>query len=49
MVCVMLGAASYYFNKDAQKLVLAPVERMLERVKIIAKNPMALCSDEDMD
>ena len=26
MVCFMLGAASYYFNKDAQRLVLAPIE-----------------------
>jgi len=49
MVCVMLGLASYYFNKDAQRMVLAPIERMMEKVNIIAKNPMALCSDEDLD
>jgi hypothetical protein len=46
MVCVMLGASSYYFNKDATNLVLTPIERMLERIKIIAKDPMTLCSDE---
>ena len=41
--------ASYYFNKDAQKLVLTPVERMMERVNVIAKNPMALCNEEELE
>jgi len=43
MVCVMLAASSYYFNKDASNMVLAPIERMIERIKIIAKDPMVLC------
>ena len=47
-VCVLLGASSYYFNKDARELVLAPVDRMMERVNMIAKNPMALCNEDEL-
>jgi hypothetical protein len=34
------------FTSDANNLVLAPIERMLEKVKLIAKNPLAAASDE---
>ena len=34
------------FTSDANKLVLTPIERMLEKVKLIAKNPLAAASDE---
>ena len=38
--------ASIYFTKDAQVLVLDPLERMIEKVKLIAKNPLAAATDE---
>ena len=34
------------FTSDANRLVLSPIERMLEKVKLIAKNPLAAASDE---
>jgi len=42
----VLTIASIYFSDDANKLVLNPIERMLEKVKLIAKNPLAAASDE---
>lgn len=49
MVCVLLTVSSYIINKDATTLVLDPIERMIERIRIVAKNPMALCSEEDIE
>ena len=45
-VCVVLAIASIYFSHDATVLVLNPIERMLEKVKLLAKNPLAAASDE---
>jgi hypothetical protein len=45
-VCVVLAVASILFTSDANTLVLNPIERMLEKVKLIAKNPLAAASDE---
>lgn len=48
-VCLVLSIASYFFTNDANVLVLLPLERMLEKVKLIAKNPLAASSDEVED
>jgi len=45
-ICVVLGIGSIYFTSDANKLVLIPIERMLEKVRFIAKNPLAAATDE---
>lgn len=45
-VCIVLSIASIFFTNDANRLVLSPLERMLEKVKLIAKNPLAAASDE---
>lgn len=42
MVCILLTASSVLINRDANTLVLEPIERMIERIRIVAKNPMAL-------
>lgn len=36
-----LGFAMIIFNKDAQRLVLRPIERMLRKVKEVSENPLA--------
>lgn len=36
-----LGFAMIVFNKDAQRLVLRPIERMLRKVKDVSENPLA--------
>ena len=48
-VCLVLSIASFFFTNDANVLVLSPLERMLEKVKLIAKNPLAAGSDEVQD
>jgi class 3 adenylate cyclase len=45
-VCIVLGIGSVYFSQDANNLVLSPIERMLEKVKFIAKNPLAAATDD---
>jgi hypothetical protein len=45
-VCIVLTIASIFFSDDANKLVLGPIERMLEKVRLIAKDPLAAASDE---
>lgn len=45
-VCVVLAVASIMFTSDANTLVLGPIERMLEKVKLISRNPLAAASDE---
>lgn len=45
-VCIVLSIASIMFTSDANTLVLGPIERMLEKVKLIARNPLAAASDE---
>jgi hypothetical protein len=45
-ICVVLGIGSIYFSSDANKLVLNPIERMLEKVRFIASNPLAAATDE---
>lgn len=45
-VCIVLSIASIFFTNDANRMVLSPLERMLEKVKLIARNPLAAASDE---
>lgn len=40
-VTFALGFAMITFNKDAQRLVLRPIERMLRKVKEVSENPLA--------
>lgn len=35
-ICIVLSFASILFTKDAQSLVLDPLERMIEKVKLMA-------------
>ena len=34
-VCMVLSAASFYYINDANKFVLNPIEKMLEKVRLI--------------
>lgn len=45
-VSVVLAIAAIYFQQDANHLVLNPIERMLEKVRLIAKNPLVAASDD---
>jgi hypothetical protein len=39
-VCIILSASAIFFSKDANELVLDPIENMLKKVKRIAENPL---------
>lgn len=39
-VCLVLSLGALLFSKDANDLALRPIERMIEKVKMIAKNPI---------
>jgi hypothetical protein len=36
----MLACASIYFSKDSNEMVVDPIERMLEKIKMISENPL---------
>ena len=40
-VCLLLALGSLFFSKDANELVLNPIERIIEKVEKIAKNPLS--------
>eukprot|EP00913_Durusdinium_trenchii_P011116 g10438.t1 len=51
-ICLVLCVASMQFSKDANALVLRPVERMIEKVNLIRDNPLAamkMADDEFKD
>jgi class 3 adenylate cyclase len=47
-ICLVLTLASLYFTSDSEKLVIQPIEKMMEKVKIIAKNPIAASDIKDV-
>lgn len=43
---LLLTVGSIMFNKDATKLVLEPIERMTEKVKIMVNDPLAVINGD---
>jgi hypothetical protein len=46
-VCIVLALGAIYFTKDANELVLKPIERMIDKVAKIARNPISHVNEED--
>jgi hypothetical protein len=46
-VCLVLTASAVFFSKDANDLVLDPIENMLKKVRRIAKNPLKAARIEE--
>ena len=44
-ICIILSIGSITFDSDANNLVLFPIERMIEKVKAIAHNPLMSQTD----
>lgn len=40
-VCIVLTCGALYFSKDATDLALRPLERLIDKVNKIAKNPIS--------
>lgn len=47
--CVLIAMVSGFFAEDANQLVLAPIESMLDKVKKIANNPLSASKIEEDD
>lgn len=39
-MCLILMSSAWFFQSDSTELILTPIERMLFRVKQIAKDPL---------
>lgn len=46
-IMILLLVGSMMFNADANRLVLEPIERMSEKVKLLATNPLGLMNDDE--
>jgi hypothetical protein len=42
----MFTLASIYFTQDSQNMVLDPLEGMIEKVNLLANDPLAATCDE---
>lgn len=48
-VCIVLSLGAIYLTKDANTLVIEPIEKMIEKVKKIAVNPVGLLEEDLLD
>ncbi|OMJ85874.1 hypothetical protein SteCoe_12716 [Stentor coeruleus] len=47
-ICIVLTLGALFFSKDSEELVIKPIEKMIEKVKIIAKNPIAAAEIQEL-
>ena len=45
-ICILLAIGALYFSRDADNLVLIPIEWMIEKIKIIAIDPLAAANGD---
>ena len=45
-VTCVFAIAAVFFNSITNRWVMLPIERMLEKVRLIAKNPLAAAQDD---
>ena len=46
-VCFVLAAGALFFSKDANDLVIQPIEAMIQKVNRIARNPLEAAQEEE--
>ena len=46
-ICVVLAGGAIFFNKDANDLVIGPIEKMMQKVRKIAENPLEAAQEEE--
>ena len=39
-ICIVLAGGAIFFSKDANDLVIGPIEKMMQKVRKIAENPL---------
>lgn len=48
-ICIVLSLGAIYLTKDANTLVIEPIEKMIDKVRKIAKNPVGILEDDLLD
>ncbi|CAD8132326.1 unnamed protein product [Paramecium pentaurelia] len=48
-VCIVLAASAVLFNKDVNELVIEPIERMMQKIELIAQNPLEAVYIEEQE
>ncbi|OMJ76643.1 hypothetical protein SteCoe_23946 [Stentor coeruleus] len=48
-VCIVLVAAAIFFTNDANKFAIIPIEKMINKVKAIASNPLKIAEEKVVD
>ena len=48
-ICIVLSLGAIYLTKDANTLVIEPIEKMIDKVRKIAKNPVGLLEEDLLD
>ena len=48
-ICLVLAFSSLLFSKDANELIIGPIENMTERIKRIARNPLEAAQEDEND
>lgn len=46
-MCFVLASGAMFFSKDANDLVIQPIEAMIQKVNRIAKNPLEAAQEEE--
>lgn len=46
-ICIVLGLSTTILSRDAQNLVLGPIENMIDKVKKIAANPLEAAQEQE--
>ncbi|OMJ84319.1 hypothetical protein SteCoe_14605 [Stentor coeruleus] len=48
-VCIVLVAAAIFFTNDANNFAIIPIEKMINKVKAIANNPLKIAEEKVID
>ena len=48
-ICIILTGGALFFTKDTNDLVIIPIDKMLDKVKKIAKNPLEAAQEEERE
>lgn len=46
-ICIVLAGGAIFFSKDANDLVIGPIEAMMQKVRKIAENPLGAAQEEE--
>jgi hypothetical protein len=46
-ICSVLSLASIFLNNDARSLVLEPLERIIEKVRYLSKDPVSAAAGDN--